>query len=58
MVIEEPACSKPAQKKMTKNVRITITAMRCFSILERPAEVVVSTFLVVVGSVLAGAVPI
>ncbi|CEY40039.1 Uncharacterised protein [Streptococcus pneumoniae] len=30
-VNELPACSKPAQKKTTKHVKMTITAVRCFS---------------------------
>ena len=29
-VNELPACSKPAQKKTTKHVKMTITAVRCF----------------------------
>jgi hypothetical protein len=28
---EEPACSKPAQKNITKAVKIKITVTRCFS---------------------------
>ena len=30
-VKELPACSNPAQKKTTKQVKMTITAVRCFS---------------------------
>lgn len=32
-VNELPACSKPAQKKTTKHVKMTITAVCCFSFL-------------------------
>ena len=30
-VIEDPACSNPAQKKITKKVNMKITVIRCFS---------------------------
>ena len=36
-VMEPPACSKPIQKKITKQERMTITAMRCHSSTVNPS---------------------